>query len=183
MRNTVKCILLSTALVSLAAFAASEAGRYLTRAEFLDEAFGNKQPASGVVWVDDELRELAKEILGHAPDRLRIRYWYEDNRTAWIINEIGKEQPITFGIVVENSEIQALRVMQFRETRGWEIRYPFFTQQFEALRLDAAGELSHGIDSISGATLSVKAATRSANFALALDEYTRRSQQESTITP
>lgn len=64
--------------------------------------------------------------------------------------------------------------MEFRESRGWEIRYPFFTRQFSQLRLTDSGSLSHGIDAISGATLSVKAATRTANLALVLDEYARR---------
>jgi hypothetical protein len=161
-------------LVSVAAFAAPDIGSYQTRTEFLLETFGTEQPLSAVVWIDNELRETASKVLGHAPDMLRMRYWHEGTRTAWIIDEIGKEKPITFGIVVDNGEIHALRVMQFRETRGWEIRYPFFTEQFSQLHLNETGSLSHRIDSISGATLSVKAATRSANLALLLDEYTRR---------
>jgi hypothetical protein len=64
--------------------------------------------------------------------------------------------------------------MEFRESRGWEIRYPFFTRQFSQLRLTNTGALSHGIDGISGATLSVKAATRSAKFALMLNEHARK---------
>lgn len=131
--------------------------------------------------MDDKLRAVAADVLGHPPSMLRMRYWHEGARTAWIIDELGKEQNITFGVVVENSEVQLLRVLQFRESRGWEIRYPFFTQQFSALRLTDNGSMSHGIDGISGATLSVKAATRSANFALVLDEYTRTTN--STTAP
>jgi hypothetical protein len=170
LRRAVYAVLLAAA----AAIAAGEAGRYQTRAEFLLESFGTENPASDVVWIDEELRATAAKVLGHAPNVLRVRYWYEGGRTAWIIDEIGKEQPITFGIVVEDAAIQGLRVMQFRESRGWEIRYPFFTKQFSQLRLTDSGSLSHGIDAISGATLSVKAATRTANLALVLDEYTRR---------
>ncbi len=170
-------------LASFAALAASEIGRYQSRADFLTEAFGSDKPASAVVWIDDELRTVATRVLGHAPAMLRMRYWYKGTRTAWIIDEIGKEQPITFGVIVENGELQALNIMQFRETRGWEIRYPFFTKQFASLRLTKTGSLSHGIDGISGATLSVKAATRSANFALVLDEYTRRAKQTASAAP
>jgi len=164
-------------LVSVASFAEGEAGQYQTRSEFLIESFGHDKPASSIVWINNELRANATEVLGHAPAMLRMRYWYEGPRTAWIIDEIGKEQNITFGVVIENGEVQSLRVLHFRETRGWEIRYPFFTRQFSALRLTNDGSLSHGIDGISGATLSVKAATRSANFALVLDEYTRTTSQ------
>ena len=173
-KNSVLLIIGIALLISVAAYAAGEVGRYQTREEFLLESFATKTPVSAVMWVDDELRQITSEVMGHPLAMLRIRYWYEGEKTAWIIDEIGKEQAITFGVVVENQEIQALRVMQFRESRGWEIRYPFFTEQFSALRLNDAGALSHGIDAISGATLSVKAATRSANLALVLDEYTRR---------
>lgn len=169
--------------VSMVALAADEVGQYQSRAEFLLESFGTEQPPSAVVWVDAELRATATEILGHPPATLRLRYWYAGTRTAWIIDEIGKEQPITFGVVIENQAVQALRVMQFRESRGWEIRYPFFTRQFSRLRLTDSGSLSHGIDGISGATLSVKAATRSAKLALALDEYTRRTQRPAATAP
>jgi hypothetical protein len=167
----------AAALISITAFAAVEIGQYQTREEFLFEFFGIEQPGNELIWIDDDLRAKATEVLGHAPAMLRVRYWREGEKTAWIIKEIGKEQLITFGIVINKGEIQSLRVLQFRESRGWEIRYPFFTQQFEALRLNDAGSLSHGIDSISGATLSVKAATRSAKFALVLDEYRRKTEQ------
>lgn len=167
-------------LVPVVALAEGEAGEYQTRSEFLIESFGHDKPASSVVWINDELRTSATEVLGHPPAMLRMRYWYEGARTAFIIDEIGKEKNITFGVVVENGEVQSFRVLQFRETRGWEIRYPFFTRQFSALRLTDNGRLSHGIDGISGATLSVKAATRSANFALVLDEYTRTTSHSAT---
>lgn len=169
-------------LVSVTAFAAGEVGRYQSRAEFLQESFGTDKPATAVVWINDDLRATATRILGHPPAMLRIRYWYEGAKTAWIIDEIGKEQPITFGIVVEDQKIDVLRVMEFRESRGWEIRYPFFTKQFSQLRLTDSGSLSHRIDAISGASLSVKAATRSANLALVLDEYTRRAKKTSEAT-
>jgi hypothetical protein len=168
-------------LVSVAAVASpeGEAGQYQTRSEFLIESFGHGKPAAAVVWIDDELRAAATRVLGHKPSMLRVRYWREGARTAWILEELGKEQNITFGVVVEDQQIQFLNVLQFRESRGWEIRYPFFTRQFSALRLNDDGSLNRGIDGISGATLSVKAATRSANFALVLDEYTRRAKANS----
>ncbi|NQV86807.1 MAG: FMN-binding protein [Woeseiaceae bacterium] len=182
-RKTILATTCSLLLVSFVAFAAGEAGQYQTRAEFLVESFGTDTPANAVVWIDDELRAAAMEILGHPPAYLRMRYWYDGARTAWIIDEIGKDLAITFGVVIENQEIQFLRVMQFRESRGWEIRYPFFTRQFSQLRLSDTSSLSHGIDGISGATLSVKAATRSATFALVLDEYTKRTRQTPDTTP
>lgn len=165
---------LSIAFGLLAASASAETGVYQTREEFLIETFDTDSPDSDVVWIDAELRSIATDILGHAPALLRIRYWFDDARTAWIIDEIGKEKPITLGIVIRDGEIEKLNVLQFRETRGWEIRYPFFTKQFSALRLAEDNGLSHRIDGISGATLSVRAATRSATFALVLNDYLQK---------
>ena len=76
-----------------------------------------------------------------------------------------------------------MSVLQFRESRGWEIRYPFFTQQFDGVRLDKNDKLNERIDGITGATLSVRAATRSANLALVLSEYIRQQNQETITAP
>lgn len=181
-RKSLQPLLATVLLGSVAAFAGGEIGRYQTHSEFLLDALGTETPASGVIWINDELRDAVTQVLGHPPGMLRIRYWYEGESTAWILDEIGKEQPITFGIVVENTAIERLRVLQFRESRGWEIRYPFFTRQFSQVRLDDGGSLSRGIDGISGATLSVKAATRSARLALVLDEHARQNQKHAANT-
>ncbi len=159
-------------LVSAAAFA--ESGVYQSRAAFLREALGSPEPTSAVIWMQKEMQATAKEILGHPYDGLRVRYWYEGDRSAWILDEIGKEKPITMGIVVDNGEVTMLRVLQFRESRGWEIRYPFFTRQFSGLTLTEKGALNKSIDGITGATLSVRAAARSANLALYLDEQRKQ---------
>lgn len=169
-----RLLLLSLLLMALNAVASGPIGEYQTRAEFLRSTLGSAQPPSATIWLDDETRPLVADILGRTPDMLRVRYWFEGLRTAWIIDEIGKEKPITFGIVVEDRQVQTLRVLQFRESRGWEIRYPFFTDQFASVRLTGSGALDRRIDSISGATLSVNAATKVARLALLLDEHARQ---------
>ena len=91
------------------ALAIAAPGVYQTRTEFLQEALGTEKPDSDVVWMNAELRNVVTKVLGHPPAMLRMRYWYDASRTAWIIDEIGKEKPITLGIVVENQEIQSLK--------------------------------------------------------------------------
>lgn len=174
---------LSALLLALTTAAAAPIGEYQTRAEFLQSALGSAQPPSATIWLDDQTRPRIADILGRSPDMLRVRYWHEGARTAWIIDEIGKEKPITFGIVVANGEIHALHVLQFRESRGWEIRYPFFTEQFANVRLSGSNSLDRRIDSISGATLSVNAATKVARLALLLDEHARRTNTAIADTP
>jgi uncharacterized protein with FMN-binding domain len=85
--------------------------------------------------------------------------------------DIGKDKPITLGIVVSGNRIERVDVLAFRETRGWEIRYPFFTNQFSGLTLAPDGYLSDSIDGITGATLSVRAVERVARLALWLDAH------------
>ena len=103
---------------------------------------------------------------------LRLRYWMKAGRTVWILEEIGKERPITTGFVVENNEIKKVKILIFRESRGWEVRYPFFTDQFTGASLRGENlELDRAIDGISGATLSVSAVTRLARLALLFHQH------------
>ncbi|HNP36645.1 MAG TPA: FMN-binding protein [Woeseiaceae bacterium] len=162
-------IAITIASVGIVVAAGSGAGEYQTREAFLLESLGTPDAPSDVVWLNNELRSKARAVLGHEPAMLRVRYWYAGDKTAWILEEIGKEKPITFGIVIANGSLQALRVLQFRESRGWEIRHQFFTKQFANLHLNKKDKLDRRIDSISGATLSVQAATRVATLALILD--------------
>ena len=163
----------SHALLVAIAFAVSfalplgvRAEEYLKREELLALAFPGTSPAQQTLWLNDALRQRAQAEVGLAPSTLRVRYWQSGARTAWILEEIGKEQPITLGIVVEAGHIADLRVMAFRESRGWEIRHDFFTRQFAGVGLGDGGRLDHDIDGITGATLSVNATDRAARLAL-----------------
>ena len=82
------------------------------------------------------------------------------------LEEIGKEKLITMGFIVSNDELEKLRVLAFRESRGWEIKHQFFTDQFNKVRLQDDLQLDKTIDGISGATLSVRAAKKLARLAL-----------------
>ena len=135
---------------------------------FLDQAFGGHVPDPQVVWLTGERMEAASRILGHRPNMLRVRYWGRGGRTAWIIDEIGKERPITTGIVIDDDRIERVAVLVYRESIGWEVRYAFFTDQFKDARLTDDLRLSGRVDGISGATLSVRAVTNVARLALYL---------------
>lgn len=147
-------------------FAAAEI--YEAPEAFLAKVFDGGVPQPSTLWLNAEQKQQIRALLGHDLAALRIRYWGHDQRTAWILEEIGKERPITTGIVVNNGEIERVQVLIFRESRGWEVRYPFFTEQFQGLELTGSGELSGRIDGISGATLSVSAVSRLAKVALYL---------------
>jgi hypothetical protein len=148
-----------------------EAGRYLETDAYLQDVFPAGAPAARTLWVTGDLRAGVERVLGHPFQVLRVRYWRDGIRSAWVLDEIGKELPITIGVTVEADAIDNVRVLEFRESRGWEVRYPFFTDQFADARLAADERLDRNIDGITGATLSVTAVTRIARVALLLHEH------------
>jgi hypothetical protein len=148
--------------------AAGAATVYETQAEFLDRAFSHSPPEPNLLWLSGERKSAVRQILGHDYPALRLRYWCRADRSAWMLEEIGKELPITVGIIIEKSYIKNLRVLTYRENRGGEVATPAFTDQFNKAALEHGGKLDTGIDGISGATLSVQALTRLATMALLL---------------
>ena len=68
-------------------------------------------------------------------------------------------------------EILEVKVLIFRESRGWEVKYPFFTDQFKGATLVSDNNLDRKIDGITGATLSVNALTKLGRIALLLHKH------------
>ncbi|ORU89617.1 MAG: FMN-binding protein [Cycloclasticus sp. symbiont of Poecilosclerida sp. M] len=148
-------------------------GVYQTEEAFLNEAFEQQVPKPLIVWINKEKKQAIENILQHRAAYIRLRYWQQGEKTAWIINEIGKEKPITVGVIINNNEIEKLKVLSFRESRGWEVKHDFFTRQFDQTELVDDNKLSQTIDGISGATLSVRALKKIARIALYLNQQTQ----------
>jgi hypothetical protein len=153
---------------------------YVSRTEFLAAAFDNQEPEQKILWLDASRRDSITEILGHPYRGLRIRYWAVNNRLAWILDEIGKEKPITIGVVAEDGRVMDVTVLDFRETRGGEIRYDFFTRQFLGAGLGPDLRLDQSIDGITGATLSVRAVIDVTELALYLSDSITADQRLSS---
>lgn len=150
--------------LSAAAFCLAQKGTYATLDEVLQQSFSSQADVS-TLWLPKELKQEMRQQLGFEPYGLRQRYWHSGDRTLWILEEIGKEYPITFAYVVEADQILSARVMEYRESRGGEIRHAFFYQQFDNAQLQGK-HLDRKIDGITGATLSVNAMTKMAKQAL-----------------
>lgn len=144
---------------------------YLTPEKFLADSFAGVAPPPRIVWITGALAEQAKTVLGHKAGALRLRYWEKDGRSAWILDEIGKTEAITAGFVIEDQKIARVAVLEFRESRGGEVRHPFFTDQFIGLSLREDNRLSEPVDGVSGATLSVRAVENMARLALVLAQH------------
>lgn len=130
-------------------------------------------PEFQTLWLTPDIKAQARLAAGIAPDGPRVRYWRLGKRTAWVLERIGKEAPITFGIVVEDGAVVGLTVLTYRESRGFEIQSPRWLAQFTGIRTGKGG-LDRPIDNISGATLSVRAGRDVTRLALFLHDVVSR---------
>ncbi len=143
-------------------------GIYQEPIDFINETFNGNPPAIKKLWITKTMQPDIKRIMNRPLKSLRLKYWSNNKRVAFILEEIGKEKPITVGLVVGTNGIEKIKILIFRETRGWEVRYPFFTDQFPGVTLDKKNKLSQKVDNVSGATLSVNAVKKLARLALYL---------------
>ncbi|WP_298772436.1 FMN-binding protein [uncultured Shewanella sp.] len=144
-------------------------GTYQTPESFISQALQTPKAKAKIFWLDDDAQKVIENILAHKFNKMRIRYWQKNNETVWVLNEIGKESPITVGIHVKNKQIVQTKVLIYRESRGDEVRHTFFTDQFKSAMLNNDLTLDKHIDGITGATLSVRALTKLSRIALWLD--------------
>ncbi|TAK01563.1 MAG: FMN-binding protein [Candidatus Manganitrophaceae bacterium] len=123
----------------------------------------------------DQLAE-AQKLAGRAFREDDYRFWVgrkgeEAVGYAALLEVVGKERPITFLIGIRpDGEIRGVEVLVYRESRGSEIRNPRFMAQFVKKKIDNPLRLGDDVESISGATLSSRAATYAVRKALAIFE-------------
>jgi ACT domain-containing protein len=142
---------------------------YLTSEQFIKQAFHGELPKVKSVWLSAQDKKIMANIMSRKFNLLRVRYWQMSNETVWVLDEIGKEKPITIGIHIKNNQITRLKVLAYRESRGDEVRHDFFTEQFNHVELTKENMLNQHIDGITGATMSVRALTKVARLALWLN--------------
>lgn len=142
---------------------------------FLEDTFESK-PVEKKIWLIGDKKNKVHEILGHSYKKIRVGYWSTEETPktrVWILQEIGKEKDIDVAIAIQNNKIQKLRILAFRESRGWEVKLPFFTEQFDQNHLTTDFKLTNQVNNISGATLSWRAVTKLARLALYLDSQVK----------
>jgi len=92
-----------------------------------------------------------------------------------VLNVVGKKRPITFMIVITpEGKIKAIEVLLYRETKGFQIRHARFMTQFHEKTKADPLRLGQDIRSISGATLSSRAAAYAVRKALAIFDVSIR---------
>ncbi len=167
-------LLLCVCLLFGAGFSYAQSNAAITTESYGARYFPGDNNSWQTLWINKTQREQIEKILGHSFSQIRMRYWGQGSRTGWIFEEIGKELPITVGVIVEDEKIIDLSVLEYRESRGGEVVYPFFTGQFNAAGLTQgkAYGLDKPIDGITGATLSVRALKKIATLALYCHQQT-----------
>lgn len=152
------------------------------------DVYLTEQRAARIVLKDCEVTRQERTLGGD--DRLRLerlsglrsflpRYTFLLGRRngavcgyAVIVNEIGKSEPITFMVGVDpTGKAAEVAVMEFRESRGWEVKEQRFTRQFKGKRLKDPVRVNQDILNYTGATLSSEALARGVKKALALVTY------------
>lgn len=129
--------------------------------------------AAKVVRLNSALKSRIDSLNGGSFRPSRVRYWKEGGRTVWVLEEIGKTEPITVGFTVDNGKMSNVKVLVYRESHGYEVSYKYFTKRLRSLHLDKSGDINKRISNIAGATLSVRAMTKMARVALVLDQAVR----------
>ncbi len=162
-------ILILIALLNAGLYAVEQV--YQNQDEYIAQQFEHSSFEKAHIWLTPDHKEYLTELLGHKPYKIRVPVWHDNDTSVWILEEIGKEQPITVGVVVKGKQIQDIKVLVYRESRGHEVRQSFFTAQYVGAKLESSGKLSQPIDGITGATLSVRALNKVAAMALYLSQF------------
>lgn len=162
-------ILVLTSLASVPTLASEDV--YQTPKSFIRESFGGTLPKAQTMTPNADVKTRISKIMGSHYKLPSVKYWQQNGKTAWVLEEIGKFEPITTGFVIDQSgKLERVKVLIYRESHGWEVKRKFFTRQFKSAGLKRGKKLDKRIDGIAGATLSVDALKRMGALAIMLHE-------------
>jgi len=144
---------------------------YQEQHDFIEENLSGCRPQ--VLWLKRDTKSQIEQLVDHPFPGVRVRYCEKEGKTAWVLDEIGKTEPITSGVIVDHGRVEQVRVLVFRESRGSEVHRKAFVRQYENAALESDNSLDRYIDGITGATMSVSALNRQVKLALLLDKVVR----------
>ncbi len=156
-------------LTAASAYAFELYKTFQTPEAFLAEVFNGSAPPPKTLNLSQSDQNRIAAVFGRSFPQTRVRYWQQGERSAWIFDDIGKEGyvPTTCGFVINNGQIEHLRVLIYRESRGEQVGEASFLNQIRGASASGT-RLSQNVDNISGATLSVKMMERMARTAIEL---------------
>ena len=88
----------------------------------------------------------------------------------FVVDEVlGKHEFITYSVALDGAgTVQRVEILSYRETHGGEVKNPRWLDQFDGKAPGDSFQLGHGIENITGATLSCKHLTQGVRRVLAL---------------
>lgn len=161
-------LLLLICWFSLAAFAEV----YATEEQALKIVFPNATAVTREVksLMPEQREKLQKDSHLHFPER-DYTFLVTPRGRALVMNEIGKSEAITFMVgITPDGRVSDVVVMEFRESRGWEVKEKRFTSQFKGKKVKDPIRVNQDIMNYTGATLSSEAIARGVKRALLLNE-------------
>ena len=174
MSRTEKAFWLGGAAV-LAAAVPMSAEVYLTEAQALGAVFGDKAVVRREQkTLDAVLRKKLEQASNLRFPESGYSFFIatEDGKPAKyavVMNEVGKTERITFMIgITPDGKVSEVVIMEFRESRGWEVKEKRFLNQFRGKTVRSAIRVDEDIINYTGATLSSKAVARGVKRALLL---------------
>jgi len=145
---------------------------YLTKKQAMEVAFpGADKVDREKTRLTETQREAISKALGFPFKDRRVRF-YVGKKNGKVMGymiigyQIGKNLPITFMTVINpDGTVRDVEVMVYREPEGWEVRFESFLRQF--FGRDSTSDFRE-INSITGATLSVRSITFGVQRALVI---------------
>jgi uncharacterized protein with FMN-binding domain len=154
---------------------ASAEGIYLTEPQLCAKLFPGAPhiQASDLTLSDAEAAQVSRlygyRIESHTYRALTVSDDSGVKGTVFILDVMGQNSPITFGVgVTSGGIIRGVEVVAYREPRGEEIRNPRFLRQLQGKSIQDKLALGVDVDAITGATISSRSATFAARKALAI---------------
>ncbi|QPJ66331.1 MAG: FMN-binding protein [Candidatus Nitrohelix vancouverensis] len=175
-RKAAACLLILAAIVFMKTPLGAEEEEfslqvYLSKKQALELAFpGADSIEKKKIWLTEAQREAISTISLLKVDDRRMDFYIgmkSGKAMGYMVieNIIGKSFPITFMIVMNvDGTVRDVEIMVYREPRGYEVRSESFMSQF--FGRDAEFDYRE-INSITGATLSVRAITKGVRKATA----------------
>lgn len=165
-------------VVSLTALRTIQGEQYLTETQALKLAFPQSaqiQPETKPLTVGDRQEIKKRYGVDIFDGRVKVFVGKTGIRTdgyALIMNEIGKSDPITFIVAMDpEGKVRTVAIMEFRESRGWEVKEPRFLRQFNGKKSRDRLRVNDDIVNLSGATLSSYAVAKGVKKAVVLVDY------------
>ena len=161
-------ILITLVAASLSGMAATTV--YQKPSDFIRSVCGGSIPTTRTLTLTASHQSKIRRLMGHEYRPSKVRYWMSGRRMVVILEEVGKTQPITTGLVVSGGKIELVKMLIYRETIGAEVRRTSFTNQFKGATIGSNGKLTRRINNIAGATLSTRAFMEMGRVAVYLDQ-------------